>query len=74
MEQRLLLVLALTFVVVVLFQPLLKKYLPQAPTPPAQIQPPAPTPSRRPQARGCTLRGRADRSNLGGQQASLGRT
>ena len=45
MEQRLLLVLALTFVVVVLFQPLLKKYLPQATTPPAQIQPPAPIPS-----------------------------
>jgi YidC/Oxa1 family membrane protein insertase len=42
MEQRLLLVLVLTFVVVVLFQPFLKKYLPQAPTPPAQIQPPAP--------------------------------
>jgi YidC/Oxa1 family membrane protein insertase len=44
MEQRLLLVLALTFVVVVLFQPLLKKYLPQATAPPAQIQPPAPVP------------------------------
>jgi YidC/Oxa1 family membrane protein insertase len=28
-----------------LFQPLLKKYLPQAPTPAAQIQPPAPMPS-----------------------------
>jgi YidC/Oxa1 family membrane protein insertase len=45
MEQRLLLVLVLTFVVVVLFQPFLKKYLPQAPAPPAQIQPPAPIPS-----------------------------
>ena len=42
MEQRLLLVLVLTFVVVVLFQPFLKKYLPQAPAPPAQTQPPAP--------------------------------
>ena len=46
MEQRLLLVLVLTFVVVVLFQPFLKKYLPQAPTPPAQIQPPAPVQSQ----------------------------
>jgi YidC/Oxa1 family membrane protein insertase len=48
MEQRLLLVLALTFVVVVLFQPLLKKYLPQATTAPAQIQPPAPMQSQAP--------------------------
>jgi YidC/Oxa1 family membrane protein insertase len=33
MERRLLLVFALTFLVIVLFQPILKKYLPQAPTP-----------------------------------------
>jgi YidC/Oxa1 family membrane protein insertase len=61
MEQRLLLVLALTFVVVVLFQPLLKKYLPQATAPPAQIQPPAPLPPpaqapAAPSAAGHTLR------------------
>jgi YidC/Oxa1 family membrane protein insertase len=45
MERRLLLVFALTFLVIVLFQPLLKKYLPQAqaPTPQTQSQPqPAP--------------------------------
>lgn len=42
MERRLLLVFALTFLVIVLFQPILKKYLPQAPapaTPQTQIQP-----------------------------------
>src|SRR5580692_10185877 len=40
MERRLLLVFALTFLVIVLFQPLLKKYLPQAtaPTPAPQKQ------------------------------------
>jgi YidC/Oxa1 family membrane protein insertase len=38
MEKRLLLVFALTFLVIVLFQPLLKKYLPQPPAPPAQNQ------------------------------------
>ena len=35
MERRLLLVFALTFVVIVLFQPILKKYLPQSATVPA---------------------------------------
>ena len=43
MERRLLLVFALTFLVIILFQPLLKKYLPQsAPSPsetPAAVQP-----------------------------------
>ncbi len=43
MERRLLLVFALTFLVIVLFQPLLKKYLPQATAP-------APTPQRLSQA------------------------
>jgi YidC/Oxa1 family membrane protein insertase len=38
MERRLLLVFALTFLVIVLFQPILKKYLPQAPTPAPQPQ------------------------------------
>jgi len=43
MERRLLLVFILTFVVIVLFQPILKKYLPQAPsTPPAENQKQAP--------------------------------
>ena len=43
MERRLLLVFALTFLVIILFQPLLKKYLPQsatpAPEPPVAAQP-----------------------------------
>jgi YidC/Oxa1 family membrane protein insertase len=52
MERRLLLVFALTFLVIILFQPLLKKYLPQpaAPAPPQNaqsatppLQPAAPT-------------------------------
>jgi YidC/Oxa1 family membrane protein insertase len=38
MERRLLLVFALTFLVIVLFQPILKKYLPQASTPAPQPQ------------------------------------
>jgi len=42
MERRLLLVFALTFIVILAFQPLLKKYLPQStapPTPQTQVQP-----------------------------------
>ncbi len=38
MERRLLLVFALTFLVIVLFQPLLKKYYPQPPAPQTQPQ------------------------------------
>src|ERR1700690_2438226 len=38
MERRLLLVFALTFLVIVLFQPILKKYLPQSPAPAQQPQ------------------------------------
>jgi YidC/Oxa1 family membrane protein insertase len=38
MERRLLLVFALTLLVIVLFQPLLKKYLPQTPASPAPAQ------------------------------------
>ena len=50
-ERRLLLVFLLTFVVLIIFQPLLKKYLPQAPTPPPQSQPaPAQTTSALPVA------------------------
>jgi len=54
MERRLLLVFALTFLVIVLFQPILKRYLPQPSQPaPAQVQnqtPPQPPPaSNRPQ-------------------------
>jgi YidC/Oxa1 family membrane protein insertase len=37
-EKRMLLVFALTFLVIVLFQPLLKKYLPQPPAPARQTQ------------------------------------
>ncbi len=45
MERRLLLVFALTFLVIVLFQPILKKYFPQAttPAPAPQTQSQAPT-------------------------------
>jgi len=43
MERRLLLVFALTFLVIVLFQPILKRYLPQPPqTAPTEIQNPTP--------------------------------
>jgi len=42
MERRLLLVFVLTFVVILLFQPILKKYLPQ-PSPARQNQAPAPS-------------------------------
>jgi YidC/Oxa1 family membrane protein insertase len=53
MERRLLLVFALTFLVIILFQPLMKKYLPQsaAPTPetPAATQPTQSTASVAPQ-------------------------
>jgi YidC/Oxa1 family membrane protein insertase len=50
-ERRLLLVFLLTFIVLIVFQPLLKKYGPQAPPPPQkQAQPtqPAPVPSAAP--------------------------
>jgi YidC/Oxa1 family membrane protein insertase len=46
MERRLLLVFALTFLVIVLFQPILKKYMPQPANPPAQ----APTQTQAPAA------------------------
>ena len=42
MERRLLLVFVLTFVVILIFQPVLKKYLPQAPATPSQEQKAAP--------------------------------
>jgi len=42
-ERRLLLVFVLTFIVILAFQPILKKYLPQA-TPPQQTRQPAPPP------------------------------
>jgi YidC/Oxa1 family membrane protein insertase len=54
MERRLLLVFALTFLVIILFQPLLKKYLPQSATPPpetpAATQPSSQASSSVPQA------------------------
>jgi YidC/Oxa1 family membrane protein insertase len=37
-ERRLLLVFLLTFIVLIIFEPMLKKYLPQTPPPPAQKQ------------------------------------
>jgi len=45
MERRLLLVFALTFLVIVLFQPLLKKYYPQPPVTQTQPQTQAPPPA-----------------------------
>jgi len=50
MERRLLLVFALTFLVILLFQPLLKKYLPQPPPPQkqAETQPQPAQPSNAP--------------------------
>ena len=56
MERRLLLVFALTFLVIILFQPLLKKYLPQsaAPAPETPARGPAsaqPAAARRPRSR-----------------------
>src|SRR5581483_9884466 len=41
MERRLMLVFALTFLVIIAFQPILKKYLPQPPPPQKQEQPQA---------------------------------
>ncbi len=49
-EKRLLLVFVLTFVVLIIFQPLLKKYMPQPPAPPAQKQPVAEQQSAAPPA------------------------
>ena len=69
MERRLLLVFALTFLVIILFQPLLKKYMPQtaAPAPEAPVG-------------GAAFRSADDStaapgsgSRQGCQQASLGR-
>ena len=50
MERRLLLVFALTFIVIILFQPILKKYMPQTPAAPAptQNQPQPTTPALSP--------------------------
>ena len=44
-ERRLLLIFLLTFVVILAFQPLLKKYLPQSPAPQPQSQPVPPQPA-----------------------------
>ncbi|MGB8990050.1 MAG: membrane protein insertase YidC [Candidatus Sulfotelmatobacter sp.] len=44
-EKRLLLVFLLTFVVLIVFQPLLKKYLPQAPATPQKQSAPQPVPA-----------------------------
>ena len=48
MERRLLLVFALTFLVIILFQPLLKKYLPQSAAPATPATPAAAQPSAQP--------------------------
>jgi YidC/Oxa1 family membrane protein insertase len=45
MERRLLLVFALTFLVIIGFQPLLRKYLPQSPPPPAKTETQSAVPS-----------------------------
>jgi len=49
MERRLLLVFALTFLVIILFQPILKRYLPQAPVSPAKTETQSPSPTPPPQ-------------------------
>ena len=55
MERRLLLVFALTFLVIMLFQPVLKKYLPQPPAKPENSQPvPAQTQAQSPMPAGAT--------------------
>ena len=52
-ERRLLLVFALTFLIIMLFQPVLKKYLPQPPTKPTSSQTtPAQTPAQQPASSG----------------------
>ena len=48
MERRLLLTFALTFLVILLFQPILKKYFPQTPTAPTQRQTQAQTQNSEP--------------------------
>ena len=50
MERRLLLVFALTFLIIILFQPILKRYLPQTaqPSPAQKENPPAPPPNPTP--------------------------
>ena len=68
MERRLLLVFALTFLVIILFQPLLKKYLPQSAAP-APETPAAVQPSTQP-VRGCDAAGFGARDRR--QQAGFG--
>ena len=68
MERRLLLVFALTFLVIILFQPLMKKYLPQS-TAPAPETPAAAQPS----TQAASVFGAAGFGSCDGcQQASLG--
>ncbi len=71
MERRLLLVFALTFLVIVLFQPILKRYLPQPPSPPAQNQT---QPQRNPWLQRRLLNRRMLRSRLRQNHPLLSRT
>jgi YidC/Oxa1 family membrane protein insertase len=66
MERRLLLVFALTFLVIILFQPILKKYLPQ-PAAPAAPTPAVVQPSTPPAA---SAQLQPSVPNLGGKQAA----
>ena len=72
MERRLLLVFALTFLVIILFQPLLKKYLPQPATqrPRLRRRPSLPLSQPAPAPRGAP--GRSARHRR--QQAGFGRS
>jgi len=45
MERRLLLVFVLTFLVILIFQPILKRYLPQPPATPSEVQPKSSAPA-----------------------------
>jgi YidC/Oxa1 family membrane protein insertase len=61
-EKRLLLVFLLTFVVLIVFQPLLKKYLPQAPPPPEKQSAPAQSPAATPTAAATAMPSASGRS------------
>ncbi len=75
MERRLLLVFALTFLVIIVCQPLLKKYLPQPVAPPAQTQSQNPTQAAVPVPQVATLPSSVQPSStaatpIGAKQAS----
>ena len=83
MERKLLIVFALTFLVIMLFQPLLKKYGPQPPAKPEssqappvqnQAQPPAQTPTQLPTAPAASAKKKAPPPSAPQQAASESET